>query len=549
MRGNHHDITSPNRAGAVNSLYLFAVIAVAAIVGLGVVLMKMDAPAPLPGTDHPLHFYCAAGIRVPVEKVIAEYQREYGVEVQLQLGGSNSLLSQIEVSRTGDLYLSADDSYTTLGQEKGLVQEALPVAKMRPVIAVRKGNPKNIQGIDDLLRDGVITALGNPDQAAVGKKARKLLQKSGHWDKLEQLVTKSGVFKPTVPEVANDILIGAADAGIIWDTTVVLFSGLEAIRTPELDLGTAHVTLGVLSSSKQPTAALRFARYLAARDKGLATFQAEGFETVEGDEWAEAPELIFFCGSVNRRAVEPVVQEFEKREGVRVNMVYNGCGILTGQMRTILDQDQGLGFPDTYMACDVYYLNTVKELFQDAVNVSDTEVVIAVQKGNPKKITSLKDLTQPGMRVTIGQPDQCTIGVLTRQLLEHEGVYDAIMKNVVNQTATSAFLVPSVTEGAADATLAYATDTLAAADKLDVVRIESTAGKAVQPFSIARSSKQKQLSGRLYQAITKSREQFEAVGFHWKLDDVGGIPGSDNLDAPPQDHTQIKDSVETQLNK
>ena len=71
-----------------------------------------------------------------------------------------------------------------------------------------------------------------------------------------------------------------------------------------------------------------------------------------------------------------------------MNTVYNGCGILTGQMR-IAAEDKGRGFPDTYMACDVYYLDTVKDWFQEAVNVSDTDIVIAVQKGNPKAIQSL----------------------------------------------------------------------------------------------------------------------------------------------------------------
>ena len=515
------------RSGRANGLYVLTGGAFAALLVLGLLLYGMGRPSgglsssgSASGGEKAdgLVVYCAAGIRLPVEQVAADYEREYGVPVHLQYGGSQTLLSQLEVARSGDLYIPGDDEYITLGREKGLVEETIPLATMRPVIIVRRGNPKQIRGIADLWREDVRPALGNPEQAAIGKLVRELLRNSGQWERLEQHVTRTGVFQPTVPEVANNVAIGSSDAGIVWDTTVALYPDLEAIEAPELKPGEAGISVGVLQSAGDPTAALRLARYLGARDKGLVTFREKGFRTVEGDKWSENPEITFFCGSVNRRAVEPAIQAFERREGVRVNTVYNGCGILTGQMRTIAGGQQGLGFPDTYMACDVYYLNAVEELFQDSVDISDTEVVIAVPKGNPKGIRNLHDLAQPGVRMAVGQPDQCTIGVLTRTLLQAEGVYDEVMANVVTQTATSALLVPTVTTGSVDATLAYATDTLSEAEKLEVIRIQSPAALAIQPFAIARSSEQKQLARRLYDTIAASRQTFETAGFHWRLD-------------------------------
>ena len=32
--------------------------------------------------------------------------------------------------------------------------------------------------------------------------------------------------------------------------------------------------------------------------------------------WEEVPQITFFAGSVNRRALEPIVAAFEQREGV-----------------------------------------------------------------------------------------------------------------------------------------------------------------------------------------------------------------------------------------
>lgn len=525
------------RQGTVHRFYVTLLAAGATCAVLVLLLAGMSNRPGIGDGAGELLVHCAAGVRPAVEPIAREYEREYGVKIQLSYGGSGSLLSQIATNRIGDLYLAGDESYTLLARERGLVAEIIPLATMRPVVVVKRGNPKSITHIGDLLRDDVVVALGNPDQAAIGRKVRSLLSDAGIWDDLNQHVTESGVFMPTVSDIANVVKLHA-DAGIVWDTTIALYDDLEAVRLSELDAGTVQVTAGVLTTSRVPTDALRFARYLAAADRGLLTFAEAGYETVAGDTWAETPELTFFCGSVNRRAVEDVVRRFEQREGVVVNTVYNGCGILTAQMRTITDQ-QSVGFPDTYMACDRYYLDSVKDWFQDDVDVSDTDVVIAVPKGNPAGIRSLADLTKPGVRVAVGQPDQCTIGVLTRKVLEAEGVYDAVMANVVQQTTSSSMLIPSVTTGSVDATLAYATDTLAEADKVDTIRIDSAAAKAIQPFALARSSSHKQLSRRLYDAIAAAGEAFETAGFNFRLNG----PAAQLLEAPSKKNTDMKNTA------
>ncbi len=521
--------------GSINTFYLAVVGTLCALVVLGFLLIGLSRQGEQASTGASqtgsggLFLYCAAGIQTPVEKIAAEYLKSYGVPVRVQYGGSATLLSQIEVSGTGDLYLAGDEGYTDLAYDKGLVVERMPVAIMRPVLAVRKGNPKGIQSIRDLLRDDVRTAMANPGQAAIGQKTRKLLEEAGVWKEIEKQVTAKGVFKPTVPEVANDVKLGSVDVGIVWDSTVAQYPELEALRSEELDRGTAQITIAVLRNSKSPTAAIKFARFLSARDRGLVQFAETGYEPVDGDIWEETPEITFFAGSVNRRALEPIIKEFQQREGVIVNTIYNGCGILTAQMRTLRESQDG-GFPDVYMACDVYYLETVKDLFQEGVNVSNADIVIVTQAGNPKEILGLEDLARPGMRVAVGQPDQCTIGVLSRRLLEGSGLWVEIRPNIVTETATSAMLVPQVTTGAADAVLAYVTDTLAEAEKLHVVRIDSPLATAIQPFSIARSSDFKHLGRRLFATIERSPEAFTSAGFQWRLPTPrrGTSPGSDD---------------------
>ncbi len=64
-------------------------------------------------------------------------------------------MTQLEVTDAADLFLPADDSYLTMAVDKDIVSEVLPIAQMGLVVAVAKGNPKNIQSIDDLIRDDV----------------------------------------------------------------------------------------------------------------------------------------------------------------------------------------------------------------------------------------------------------------------------------------------------------------------------------------------------------------------------------------------------------
>jgi molybdate transport system substrate-binding protein len=191
-------------------------------------------------------------------------------------------------------------------------------------------------------------------------------------------------------------------------------------------------------------------------------------------------------------------------------------------MQTIEGQSPAQGFPDVYMACDLYYLDNVRSWFQDAANVSEAEIVIAVPRGSTK-VRELSDLVKPGIRVAVGEPDQCTIGALTRRLLVHEGLYDQLKAKqqqegeVVVEKSSSALLVPDVVTGHVDAAVTYITDVLPNRDRVDVIPIQSSLNLAIQPLSIARTSDHKHLVRRLFQRVAESGHAFEEAGFHFRL--------------------------------
>ncbi len=464
-----------------------------------------------PARREPLVVFCAASNRAVMEAVRKDYETEFGVELQVQYGASQSLLASIEVSKTGDVFLPADDSFFVAARERQLIDAEFPLADMHAVIAVPKGNPRGIKTLDDLLQEGVRLALGNTESTAIGVVTHAALSKSGQWDALKE---KTTVFKTTVNEVANDVKIGAVDAGIVYDAVLHSYDTLTAVAIPELNGVQSRVTAATLTCSTQPRAARRFARYLSARDKGLKRYAEFGFQPVEGDPWAEQPELTLYAGSMLRPAIEATITDFEQREGVKVTRVYNGCGILVGQMKAG-------SVPDAYFACDAEFMTQVQEMFPTSSPISQNELVILVKKGNPFEVKSLKDLTKDGLRVGIGHEKQCAMGWITQKTFAESGLQSSLMKNVVVQTPTGDMLVNQMRSGSLDAAVAYLSNAAGAAEHLDAIRITGIpCSVATQPYGIAKGSPHKQLGARLLQAIRaeSSQERFTAEGFRWLAD-------------------------------
>jgi len=230
-----------------------------------------------------LMLYCAVVMKAPMTTIATNFQRDEGIPVSIQYGGSGTLLSSIRVSKVGDLYIAADSSYTDLAAQYWILSDAATVATLRPVIVVPHGNPKGIRGIEDLLKPGIKVALGNPDAASIGKQTEILMKHLEKWAPLDRAVKDHGVFKPTVNEVANDVKLGTVNAGIVWDATANLYPELDGIPIAGTEHFTRHVTVGLLKFSKHPESARRFIAYLTDPGKGQKTVADAGLTPIAGE--------------------------------------------------------------------------------------------------------------------------------------------------------------------------------------------------------------------------------------------------------------------------
>jgi ABC-type molybdate transport system substrate-binding protein len=212
-----------------------------------------------------------------------------------------------------------------------------------------------------------------------------------------------------------------------------------------------------------------------------------------------------------RPAIDQTIAEFEKREGCRVDRIYNGCGSLVGHMRAA-------GPGDVFFACDVSFMDQVADLFPAASEISTNQLVILVKKGNPHKIRTLEDLGRDGIRVGIGNEKQCALGVITQTTLKESGWRDAVTKNVAVQAPAGEMLVNQLLAGGLDAAVTYVSNAAGSAEQLEAIAISMPCAIAHQPLAIGKASKFPQLAARLTTALTtpESRQRFEALGFVWK---------------------------------
>jgi molybdate transport system substrate-binding protein len=455
----------------------------------------------------PLEVHCAEAMRLPMEAIKQDYEKETGQTVDLLFGPSQTILTNLELRRKGDLFLPADDSYVEIAKNKDLVGEVFNLARMHAVVIVRPGFPKTIATWDNFLAKDNKIGLANVEAAAITKILKRELQGAGLWDSLER---HQPSFLGNVNEVGNSVaIVGSNDVGIVWDVVAqpLLASrpDMKIVELPELSTVQARVQIAITTCSKQ-------------KDKGARHLKNQGFSDVEevDAQTKSREELVVYAGAMLRPALEPALIEFEQHHGVLIKRVYNGCGILVGQMKTGAT-------PDVYFACDTRFMEQVQDKFNPATNVSTNQLVITVKKGNPKKVFELIDLATPGLRVGVGHEQQCALGALTKETFIRTGVYAKVIKNVVVQSPTGDMLVNQLRVGSLDVVVAYRSNVMPFADELEGIPITGIpCATPSQPIAVSKNSAHPEM-GRLLMAFLRkdeSRRRFEKLGFGWDVKEV-----------------------------
>ncbi|NPA75800.1 MAG: molybdate ABC transporter substrate-binding protein [Euryarchaeota archaeon] len=156
-----------------------------------------------------------AGLMKPMNELVAMFENQTGTKVQVHYGGSAEIFGELETTGC-DVFIPGAYKYTYNAMERGymLNNTVQNITYHVPVIAVPAGNPKNITSLQDLAKPGVKVVLGDPNACAIGKVAKKILEKNDLWTNVSKNVV---TYTPTANQLLIYISMGQADAAIIWE--------------------------------------------------------------------------------------------------------------------------------------------------------------------------------------------------------------------------------------------------------------------------------------------------------------------------------------------
>ncbi len=104
----------------------------------------------------------------------------------------------------------------------------------------------------------------------------------------------------------------------------------------------------------------------------------------------------------------------------------------------------------------------MEKAIEDGVVYNETQVVLAylipaiiVKRGNPKNISSLADLANPGIRVGIAEPETVCVGLYGVEILKKAGLYERVKGNIVTRAESCSKTAAILQMDSVDAVLGW----------------------------------------------------------------------------------------------
>jgi molybdate transport system substrate-binding protein len=246
-------------------LLLISVFSLAVILGCS----KKEAG----GKTEKLIILCGSSFPGPMEQLCAEFTAQTGIETETTIGGSEDLLPHIKTAQTGDIFVT-HDPYLDYTRDANALMDYVQVGFVAPVLAVQKGNPKDVKSVQDLTQPGLKVALTDPQYSTCGELVFALLEKKG----IKEAVMKNVENRLTKghSNIGTFLKTQVVDAGIMWNGVAHTFKdSLEIVRTPYEYDEEIRVHIMGLNYTKQAESLRQFIKF--ARVRGPEIFTEYGY--------------------------------------------------------------------------------------------------------------------------------------------------------------------------------------------------------------------------------------------------------------------------------
>ncbi len=237
-----------------------------------------------------LAVFAGSASKPPLDEAAAAFEKKTGVKVYLTYGGSGTVLSQMELAKTGDVYIPGSPDYMVKAEKKQIIDPATTkiVTYLIPAICVQPGNPQNIQSLADLTKPGLKVGIGNPDSVCVGLYAVEILDSN----KLLESVFPNIVTQATSCDAtATLISLKAVDAVMgwsvfqDWDPQHIERILIKPEQLPRL----AYIPAAVSTFAKDKVLAAQFIDFLVS-PSGQDIFKKWGYNATEAEARQFAPQ-------------------------------------------------------------------------------------------------------------------------------------------------------------------------------------------------------------------------------------------------------------------
>jgi len=224
-----------------------------------------------------LSIFAAAGAKPPLDEICSKFGEQCENRVEINYGGGGEVLNQMILSRSGDVYIAPEQRFMEMALNKQAIEpETIKnIAYMVPVIAVKKGNPKNLASLDDLAKPGISVAVTRVETTLLGKYAPEIFEKAG----LAEAIENNIVTEAARPDnILTMLVMGQVDAGITWhfyqtqapDQIEIIFLPPEQLT----GIGVMQAAVSVYNNDKEM--AQQFIDFMTSED-GKTIFSRHGY--------------------------------------------------------------------------------------------------------------------------------------------------------------------------------------------------------------------------------------------------------------------------------
>lgn len=244
-----------------------------------------------------------------------------------------------------------------------------------------------------------------------------------------------------------------------------------------------------------------------------------------------------YVGGTMRPVMQKLAKLYEAKTAQKVNIDSAGSGDL---LKTIQDQQ----FGDLYVSHDPFSdMLMARGLGLQGWTTAVVTPVIVVPKGNPKHITSVKNLARPGLKLAMTDPRKSTAGHIVGVIFDKARLRQQIEGNIVKHSQGSGQAADWVGAGDVDAAILWNASAHKRLDKLDIVPIEAACvpipgidtvtsatnkvydiGRIKVTIATLKCSKQPEAATKFAEFVVANRSIFAA--------EFGFSPAPDSLVAP-----------------